>query len=68
LPHDAAQAQNGNIFVANELGSTVAVVRGADVVKVFTGSVQPAGMATVGLLMGMLDVRKNDLTVTTQPH
>ena len=31
--------------------------------KVFTDSVQPAGMAPVGTSMGLLDVRKNDLTV-----
>jgi DNA-binding beta-propeller fold protein YncE len=63
VPHDAAEAPNGTVFVANELGGTVTVLRGADIVKVFTDSVQPAGMAPVGNLMGMLDVRKNDLTV-----
>ena len=63
VPHDAAQAQNGYVFVANEHGGTVTVLRGDEMIKVFTGSVQPAGMAPVGLSMGMLDVRKNDLTV-----
>jgi len=63
VPHDAAQAQNGYVFVANEHGGTVTVLRGDDVLKVFTDSVQPAGLAPVGLSMGMLDVRKNDLTV-----
>ena len=63
VPHDAAQAANGTVFVANELGGTVSVLRGQDVVKVFTDSVQPAGLAPVGLSMGMIDVRKNDLTV-----
>jgi hypothetical protein len=63
VPHDAAQAPNGTVFVANELGGTVSVVRGRQVVKVFTDSVQPAGMAAVGTSMGVLDVRKNDLTV-----
>ncbi|MEV3906105.1 YncE family protein [Mycobacterium sp. NPDC050551] len=63
VPHDAAQAPNGTVFVANELGGTVAAVRGDDVVKVFTDSVQPAGLAPVGASMGLLDVRKNDLTV-----
>jgi DNA-binding beta-propeller fold protein YncE len=62
-PHDAAQAQNGMIFVANELGGTVAAVRGTQVVKVFTDVVQPAGVAAIGLSVGVLDVRKNDLTV-----
>lgn len=63
VPHDASEAPNGTVFVANELGGTVTVLRGEDIVKVFTDSVQPAGMAPVGNLMGMLDVRKNDVTV-----
>ncbi len=63
VPHDAAQASNGDVFVANEHGGTVTVLRGDQVLKVFTDSVQPAGMAPVGLSMGLLDVRRNDLTV-----
>ncbi|WP_422746195.1 YncE family protein [Mycobacterium sp. WMMD1722] len=63
FPHDASQAPNGTVFVANEHGGTVAVLRGDDIVKVFTDSVQPAGLAPVGTSMGLLDVRKNDLTV-----
>ncbi|MEW5810171.1 MAG: YncE family protein [Actinomycetota bacterium] len=63
VPHDASEAPNGTVFVANELGGTVTVLRGSDIVKVFTDSVQPAGMAPIGDRMGMLDVRKNDLTV-----
>ncbi|CAN5376760.1 hypothetical protein BH09ACT7_BH09ACT7_54090 [soil metagenome] len=63
VPHDASEAPNGTVFVANEHGGTVTVLRGDDIVKVFTDSVQPAGLAPVGDLMGMLDVRKNDLTV-----
>lgn len=62
-PHDAAEAANGTVFVANELGGTVTVLRGDQIVKVFTDSVQPAGTAPVGTAMGVLDVRKNDLTV-----
>jgi DNA-binding beta-propeller fold protein YncE len=62
-PHDAAEAANGTVFVANELGGTVTVLRGDRVVKVFTDSVQPAGTAPVGNSMGVLDVRKDDLTV-----
>jgi DNA-binding beta-propeller fold protein YncE len=62
-PHDAAQAPNGTVFVANEAGGTVTVLRDDRIVKVFTDSVQPAGMAPVGQSMGVLDVRKNTLTV-----
>lgn len=63
FPHDAAQAANGTVFVANEHGGTVAALRGDDIVKVFTDSVQPAGLAPTGSVMGLLDVRKNDLTI-----
>ncbi|WP_236950044.1 YncE family protein [Mycobacterium sp. MS1601] len=63
FPHDAAQAGNGIVFVANEHGGTVAALRGDDIVMVFTDSVQPAGLAPTGSVMGLLDVRKNDLTV-----
>jgi DNA-binding beta-propeller fold protein YncE len=63
VPHDASEAPNGTVFVANEHGGTVTAIRGDDVVKVFTDSVQPAGLAPVGNSMGLLDVRKNDLTV-----
>jgi DNA-binding beta-propeller fold protein YncE len=62
-PHDAAEAANGTVFVANERGGTVTALRGNQIVKVFTDSVQPAGTAPVGLSMGVLDVRKNDLTL-----
>jgi DNA-binding beta-propeller fold protein YncE len=63
VPHDASEAANGTVFVANEHGGTVTALRGDAIVKVFTDSVQPAGLAPVGDLMGLLDVRKNDLTV-----
>jgi DNA-binding beta-propeller fold protein YncE len=61
-PHDATEAPNGTVFAANELGGTVAAIRGSQVVKVFADSVQPAGMAPVGTTVGMLDVRENSLT------
>ncbi len=63
VPHDAAQATNGSVFVANEHGGTLTVLRGLEIVKVFTDSVQPAGLASVGQSMGLIDVRKNDLTI-----
>jgi DNA-binding beta-propeller fold protein YncE len=62
-PHDAAAASDGTVFVGNELGGTVAAVRGGKVVKVFTDSVQPAGLAAAGTVVGMLDARRNTLTV-----
>lgn len=63
VPHDASEAANGTVFVGNEHGGTVTVIRGDAIVKVFTDSVQPAGLAPVGTSMGLLDVRKNDLTI-----
>ena len=63
VPHDASEASNGTVFVANEHGGTVTALRGDHIEKVFTDSVQPAGLAPVGNAMGLLDVRKNDLTV-----
>jgi DNA-binding beta-propeller fold protein YncE len=62
-PHDAAAASNGTVFVGNELGGTVMVLRGSQIVKVFTDSVQPAGLAAFGSAVGMLDARQNTLTV-----
>jgi DNA-binding beta-propeller fold protein YncE len=63
VPHDSAAAANGLVFVANEHGGTVTVLRSDQIVTVFTDSVQPAGLASVGTSMGLLDVRKNDLTI-----
>ncbi len=62
-PHDAAAAANGTIFVGNEHGGTVSALRDGAILKVFTGSVQPAGLAAAGNAVGMLDARANTLTV-----
>lgn len=61
--HDATAASDGDVFVANELGGTVAVLRGDNVVKVFTDTVQPAGTASVGNTVGTIDARQNKLIV-----
>jgi DNA-binding beta-propeller fold protein YncE len=62
-PHDATQVQNGIVFVTNEFGGSVTALRDDTVVKDFGGSVQPGGLAAVGDLVGVIDVRQNDLTV-----
>jgi DNA-binding beta-propeller fold protein YncE len=62
VPHDATQDPNGTVMTADELGGTVSAVRGDQVVAVFTNAVQPAGLAPVGDLVGLIDVRKNTLT------
>jgi hypothetical protein len=36
VPHDATEAPNGTVFVANEHGGTVTVLREDQIVKVFT--------------------------------
>ncbi|WP_018332762.1 YncE family protein [Actinomycetospora chiangmaiensis] len=63
VPHDATQDPNGTVMTADELGGTVSAVRGDRVVKMFTDAVQPAGLAPVGDLVGLIDVRKDDLTI-----
>lgn len=63
IPHDATQAANGTVFVANELGHNVVVLRGDQIVHTFTDVTQPAGLAAVGNLVGLVDVRENTLTV-----
>jgi DNA-binding beta-propeller fold protein YncE len=63
VPHDATAAANGTVFVANELGNSVVAVRGDQIVHTFTDVTQPAGLAAVGDLVGLVDVRENSLTV-----
>lgn len=62
-PHDATQAPNGTIFVANEGGGTVVAIRDNQVVHTFTDVTQPAGLAAVGDRVGLIDVRDNSLTI-----
>jgi len=63
VPHDATAAADGTVFVANELGHSVVAVRGDRVVHTFTDVTQPAGLAAVGNLVGLVDVRENTLTL-----
>lgn len=61
-PHDANEAGNGTVIVANEGGGSVVAIRGDTVVHTFTDVTQPAGVAHVGDVVGLLDVRENTLT------
>lgn len=61
-PHDATAAANGLVFAANEGGRSVAVLRGDQVVHTFGDLTQPAGLAAIGNLVALVDVRQNDLT------
>ncbi|SEO98630.1 YncE family protein [Amycolatopsis saalfeldensis] len=62
-PHDATRAADGRVFAANEAGGSVAVVENGKVLHTFTDVTQPAGLAPVGNLVGLVDVRQNDLSV-----
>jgi DNA-binding beta-propeller fold protein YncE len=62
-PHDATAAANGTVFVTNELGRSVVAVRGDQIVHTFTDVTQPAGVAAVGNLVGLVDVRENTLSL-----
>jgi DNA-binding beta-propeller fold protein YncE len=62
LPHDANEADNGTIFVANEGGGSVVALRDGRIVHTFSDVTQPAGVAHVGTTTGLLDVRENTLT------
>ncbi len=63
FPHDAAAAPDGTVFVGNEHGGSVSVLRDGQVVKVITDLAQPAGLAASGTAVGVLDARRNTLTV-----
>ena len=63
FPHDATVAANGTVFVTNEFGSSLTVVRDGAVVDTLTDQTQPGGVAAAGDFVGVIDVRQNDLTV-----
>lgn len=63
MPHDATQAADGDVYVANEAGGSVVVVAGNQIVHTFTDVTQPAGLAPVGDRVGLIDVRDNSLTI-----
>jgi DNA-binding beta-propeller fold protein YncE len=63
FPHDATAAANGTVFVTDEFGGSVTVVRDGDVVDTLTDQTQPGGLAAVDGVVGVIDVRQNDLTV-----
>lgn len=62
-PHYAVTTPDGTIFVANEGGHSVAVVRGGQVVASLPDAVMPGGMAVVGGRLGLVDVAGDTLTL-----
>jgi DNA-binding beta-propeller fold protein YncE len=62
-PHDATAAADGTVFVTNEFGGSLTVVRDGAVVDTLTDQTQPGGVAAVDGFIGVVDVKQNDLTV-----
>ena len=63
FPHDATATEAGTVLVANEFGGTLSVVRDGRVVHTFDDATQPGGMAAVGELVGVVDVREGTLSL-----
>ena len=63
FPHDATAADNGSVFVTNEFGGSLTVLRDGAVVETLTDQTQPGGIAAVDGVVAVIDVRRNDLTV-----
>ena len=62
-PHDLAVTTNGTLYVADEFGKAVSVVRAGKVVATLTGLVQPGGAAGTGDTGTVVDVRARLLHV-----
>lgn len=62
MPHDANEAPDGTILVADEAGASLTAVRDQQVVATFTDVTQPGGIAHVGNVFGVVDVGENTLT------
>lgn len=62
-PHDAAQAADGTVWVADELGGTVSVVRGDTTVATFDQASQPGGVAALGDRVAVIDVKLSTVSV-----
>lgn len=61
-PHDAAQVGD-TVFVANEFGHSVGVVRQGRMVRELPGLVQPGGLTAAGDRVAAVDVQGNRLHV-----
>lgn len=55
-PHDAAQADNGDIIVGNEFGKSISIVRGGRVLQTSADLKQPGGVIADGDTIGVVDV------------
>ncbi|WP_338602403.1 YncE family protein [Saccharopolyspora sp. SCSIO 74807] len=61
-PHDAAQVGE-TVFVSNEMGGSVGVVRDGRMVRELPGLAQPGGLTATGGRIAAVDVRGNRLHV-----
>lgn len=61
FPHDAAQAENGRIFVADEGGDTISVVEDGRVAATLPAPEQPGGIAAAGESIGAIAVAERVL-------
>ena len=62
-PHDATQVDSGRIVVADEMGGTLSIVQDDEVIETFDDLTQPGGLASVGDLVGVIDVADFTLSV-----
>lgn len=67
-PHDIAVTRDGTLYVADEFGGAVSVIRGNRVIKTFRGLVQPGGAAGTGDTATVVDVRARLLHVYRDGH
>ena len=62
MPHDANEAPDGTVLVADEAGASLTAVRDQKVVATFTDVTQPGGIAHVGNVFGVVDVGENTMS------
>jgi DNA-binding beta-propeller fold protein YncE len=62
-PHAVTRTDDGTLAVADELGGAFVLVRDGRVIKRFTDVTQPGGVAAVGALVGVIDVRERTLSL-----
>lgn len=61
FPHDAAVADNGRTFVANEGGDTISVLDGDETVDTLPAPEQPGGVAVSGNVLGVVAVAAREV-------
>jgi DNA-binding beta-propeller fold protein YncE len=61
FPHDAVQAEDGRIFVADEGGDSISVVEGDHVTDTLDSPEQPGGVATSGDLVAAVAVAAREI-------